>query len=169
MARSTLRQVSASPRAPKSDRSIPNRSSVWLTMRFIERKEAGATASNWLCTPTRRHSSRVRANPRRYKSHSRAYWTLEDNRERSGISSPASINPDTSSQTHFLRQWKLVYSLIVSGGPQALGKKRSMNPTKTGTVVNTEAPRTGDRRETLTVIDNRTGRQYELPINNDTI
>lgn len=66
----TLRPVSASPRAPKPDRSIPNRSSIWLTMRFSERKEAGATASNWLYTPTRRHSSRVRANPRRYKSHS---------------------------------------------------------------------------------------------------
>ena len=165
----TLRPVSASPRAPKPDRSIPNRSSIWLTMRFSERREAGATASNWLYTPTRRTRVGFALILEDTSHIPRAYWTLEDNRGRSGISLPASINPDTSSQTHFRRQWKLVYSLIVSGGPQALGKKRSMNPTKTGTVVNTEAPRTGDRRETLTVIDNRTGRQYELPINNDTI
>jgi citrate synthase len=43
-----------------------------------------------------------------------------------------------------------------------------MNPTKIGSVVNNEAP-SGTRRDTLTVIDNRTGRQYELPITHDTI
>ena len=43
-----------------------------------------------------------------------------------------------------------------------------MNPTKSSSILNSEAPsRTG--RDTFTVIDNRTGRQYELPITNDTI
>jgi citrate synthase len=43
-----------------------------------------------------------------------------------------------------------------------------MNPTKSSSILNSEEPsRTG--RETLTVIDNRTGRQYELPITHDTI
>jgi citrate synthase len=44
-----------------------------------------------------------------------------------------------------------------------------MNPTtKSGSVVTREMP-TGAPRDTLTLIDNRTGRQYELPIANDTI
>lgn len=43
-----------------------------------------------------------------------------------------------------------------------------MNPAKSSSILNNEAPpRTG--RDTLTVIDNRTGRQYELPIVHDTI
>jgi citrate synthase len=43
-----------------------------------------------------------------------------------------------------------------------------MNPTKSSSILNSEeSSRTG--RETLTVIDNRTGRQYELPITHDTI
>src|SRR5271170_3590740 len=43
-----------------------------------------------------------------------------------------------------------------------------MNPTKPGSVVSNE---TGaeTRRETLSVTDNRTGRQFELPITNETI
>jgi citrate synthase len=43
-----------------------------------------------------------------------------------------------------------------------------MNPTKSSSVVNNEAP-SGTRRDSLTVIDNRTGRQYEFPITHDTI
>jgi citrate synthase len=43
-----------------------------------------------------------------------------------------------------------------------------MNPIKSSSVVNNEAS-SGARRETLTVTDNRTGRQYELPITHDTI
>ena len=43
-----------------------------------------------------------------------------------------------------------------------------MNPTKPGSVVSSE-PTSETRRETLTVTDNRTGRQYEIPIKNDTI
>jgi citrate synthase len=43
-----------------------------------------------------------------------------------------------------------------------------MNPTKSGSVVNNEVP-SGTRRDSLTVIDNRTGRQYELPVTHDTI
>ena len=35
-----------------------------------------------------------------------------------------------------------------------------MNPTET---------QPGARRDTLTIIDNRTGRQYEIPITHDTI
>src|SRR5271170_4711176 len=43
-----------------------------------------------------------------------------------------------------------------------------MNPTKPGLVVNNEAA--GEtRRETLSITDNRTGRQFELPITNETI
>ncbi|HKS67310.1 MAG TPA: citrate synthase [Candidatus Acidoferrales bacterium] len=43
-----------------------------------------------------------------------------------------------------------------------------MNPTKSSSLVNNE-PISGTRRDSLTVIDNRTGRQYELPITHDTI
>ena len=43
-----------------------------------------------------------------------------------------------------------------------------MNPPKSEPTVNTETP-AGSRRETLTITDNRTGKQYELPIKNDTI
>src|SRR6202142_1057163 len=42
-----------------------------------------------------------------------------------------------------------------------------MNPHKTETVVNGTA--TGARRNTLTITDNRTGKQYEIPVKNDTI
>jgi citrate synthase len=44
-----------------------------------------------------------------------------------------------------------------------------MNPTKTGSVASSEGREAGARRDTLTVIDNRTGRHYELPITHDTI
>src|SRR5277367_2823916 len=43
-----------------------------------------------------------------------------------------------------------------------------MNLPKTGTVMNSETP-AGDRRDTLTITDNRNGKQYEIPITNDTI
>src|ERR1700722_7571500 len=43
-----------------------------------------------------------------------------------------------------------------------------MNPPKTGTVMNRETS-TEIRRDTLTITDNRTGKQIEVPINNDTI
>src|ERR1700675_1725714 len=43
-----------------------------------------------------------------------------------------------------------------------------MNPTKPGSIVSNEAA-AETRRETLSVTDNRTGRQYELPITNETI
>lgn len=43
-----------------------------------------------------------------------------------------------------------------------------MNPTKPGSVLNSATP-AGTPRDSLTVIDNRTGRQYELPIKNATI
>ncbi len=43
-----------------------------------------------------------------------------------------------------------------------------MNPTKTGTVASNSAP-AGVRRDTLTIIDNRDGRQFEVPIKHDTI
>jgi citrate synthase len=42
-----------------------------------------------------------------------------------------------------------------------------MNPPKTETVANGTA--TGSRRDTLTITDNRTGKQYEIPVKNDTI
>ena len=44
-----------------------------------------------------------------------------------------------------------------------------MNPTKPGSLVSNDAPSASTQRDTLTVIDNRTGRQFELPIKNDTI
>ena len=44
-----------------------------------------------------------------------------------------------------------------------------MNPTKPGSLVSNNAPSASTQRDTLTVIDNRTGRQYEVPIKNDTI
>ena len=44
-----------------------------------------------------------------------------------------------------------------------------MNPTKPGAVVNSNAAPDGARRDTLTIIDNRTGKEYEVPIKNDTI
>src|SRR6202142_1056780 len=43
-----------------------------------------------------------------------------------------------------------------------------MNPTKTGSAVTNEAPAAA-RRDTLTITDNRNGRQFEVPIKNDTI
>ncbi|MGD0542929.1 MAG: citrate synthase [Candidatus Acidiferrales bacterium] len=43
-----------------------------------------------------------------------------------------------------------------------------MSSTKPESVVSNEAP-SATRRDTLSVTDNRTGRQYELPIKNDTI
>ncbi len=42
-----------------------------------------------------------------------------------------------------------------------------MNPPKTETVANGTAA--GSRRDTLTITDNRTGKQYEIPVKNDTI
>ena len=44
-----------------------------------------------------------------------------------------------------------------------------MNPTKSGPAVNNSETPAAIRRETLTVTDNRTGRQYEIPITNETI
>ena len=43
-----------------------------------------------------------------------------------------------------------------------------MNPTKPGSVVSNETA-AETRRDTLSVTDNRTGRQFELPITNETI
>jgi citrate synthase len=43
-----------------------------------------------------------------------------------------------------------------------------MNPPKTGTLMNSESS-AETRRDTLTITDNRTGKQYEVPIHNDTI
>ncbi len=43
-----------------------------------------------------------------------------------------------------------------------------MNPTKAASATINEAA-SGERRDTLTITDNRTGRQYEIPIANDTI
>lgn len=43
-----------------------------------------------------------------------------------------------------------------------------MNPTKSSSILNSEAP-SRTVRDTLTIIDNRTGRQYEVPITHDTI
>jgi citrate synthase len=43
-----------------------------------------------------------------------------------------------------------------------------MNPTKATTELNNKVP-AGARRESLTITDNRTGRQYEVPIKYDTI
>ena len=48
------------------------------------------------------------------------------------------------------------------------GEGQEMNPTKSGSVVSSGAA-AGARRDTLTIIDNRNGRQYEIPIKNDTI
>src|SRR6201987_847871 len=44
-----------------------------------------------------------------------------------------------------------------------------MNPAKSEPVVSTNAAPSGIRRDSLTIIDNRTGRQYEVPIKHDTI
>jgi citrate synthase len=44
-----------------------------------------------------------------------------------------------------------------------------MNPTKPGSLISSESPSAAAQRDTLTVTDNRTGRQFELPIKNDTI
>src|SRR5271156_6569622 len=47
-------------------------------------------------------------------------------------------------------------------------KGPAMNPTKPGLIVNNEAA--GEtRRGTLSITDNRTGRQFELPITNETM
>jgi citrate synthase len=47
-------------------------------------------------------------------------------------------------------------------------KGQGMNPTKSASVANSEAP-SGARRDTLSIVDNRTGRQYEIPVKDDTI
>jgi len=44
-----------------------------------------------------------------------------------------------------------------------------MNPTNPGPAVKKSEAPAADRRETLTIIDNRTGRQYEVAITNETI
>jgi citrate synthase len=44
-----------------------------------------------------------------------------------------------------------------------------MSPTKPETGAATETPSAGSRRNTLSITDNRTGRQYEIPVKNDTI
>jgi citrate synthase len=44
----------------------------------------------------------------------------------------------------------------------------AMNPPKAGTVMNSETPAV-NRRDTLTITDNRNGKQYEIPVTNDTI
>src|ERR1700688_2038756 len=43
-----------------------------------------------------------------------------------------------------------------------------MNPTKSSAVVSSTTP-AGAHRDSLTIIDNRNGQQYEVPIKNDTI
>ena len=43
-----------------------------------------------------------------------------------------------------------------------------MNPTKSE-VATTSATPAATRRDTLSIVDNRTGQQYEIPIKNDTI
>lgn len=43
-----------------------------------------------------------------------------------------------------------------------------MNPPKTGTLMNSETS-AETHRDSLTIIDNRTGKQYEVPIHDDTI
>src|SRR5271154_3190843 len=43
-----------------------------------------------------------------------------------------------------------------------------MNPTKSASATANESP-AGERRDTLSITDNRTGRQYEIPITNDTV
>jgi len=43
-----------------------------------------------------------------------------------------------------------------------------MNPTKSESVVSRESP-VETRRDTLTITDNRNGRQYEIPVKSDTI
>src|ERR1700739_265406 len=45
----------------------------------------------------------------------------------------------------------------------------SMNPTKSEPLVSTNAAPSGSRRDSLTITDNRNGRQYEVPIKHDTI
>ena len=43
-----------------------------------------------------------------------------------------------------------------------------MSSTKPESVINNKAP-SATRRDTLSITDNRTGRQYELPIKNETV
>src|ERR1700678_1349286 len=43
-----------------------------------------------------------------------------------------------------------------------------MSSTKPESVINDKAP-SAPRRDTLSITDNRTGRQYELPIKNETV
>src|SRR5208282_3917973 len=65
----------------------------------------------------------------------------------------------------------LVYILTRAHAPPRVYFRRKgsgMNPTKSGPPVSSETS-TGDRRDSLTIIDNRNGRQYEVPIKNDTI
>jgi citrate synthase len=51
------------------------------------------------------------------------------------------------------------------------GRDQDMNPTKSHELISTKPGTTSgtDGRDTLTITDNRTGRQYEIPIKNDTI
>ncbi len=56
-------------------------------------------------------------------------------------------------------------SLLKPGEP---GKGFAMTPTKSTSVANNEAASTG-RRDTLSITDNRTGRQYEIPVKHGTI
>src|SRR5271168_765533 len=51
---------------------------------------------------------------------------------------------------------------------RASGKGSGMNPTKSESVVSREMP-VETRRDTLTITDNRNGRQYEIPVKSDTI
>ena len=44
-----------------------------------------------------------------------------------------------------------------------------MGPTKQESATTSAEGRSGDRRNTLSITDNRTGRQYEIPVKNDTI
>src|SRR5579863_8082170 len=49
-----------------------------------------------------------------------------------------------------------------------LGRGWAMNPTKAEPATGRETA-TSTRRDTLSITDNRTGRQYEIPITHDTI
>jgi hypothetical protein len=50
----------------------------------------------------------------------------------------------------------------------APGRAQGMNPTKSASIASSGTP-AGSRRDTLSIVDNRTGRQYEIPVKNDTI
>src|ERR1700751_1640461 len=57
---------------------------------------------------------------------------------------------------------------LLASGLLPLGREWGMNPTKSEPTVSAGTP-ADTRRDTLTLIDNRNGRQYEVPIKNDTI